>query len=502
MMKNKIIVVFSSHLGDEKNNEFINHIHNTIGVNHDILCYTNYNQYSLTEVYNKAIVDYNKDNVIMVFCHPDIIIKTKNWGKILLNKFNNTNFDIIGVAGTTFLNENGCWWTDKSKMFGIVEHTNGISTWVSEYSKEIPNVKEVVVIDGVFMAIDCNNIIHKFDEEFKGFHFYEIPMITSNYLDGCNIGVTTSIRILHKSIGMTNQEWENNRIQFAQKYKDELPLSLPPQYKDIISKLTVEPKVSVIIPTKNNFNLIKNNINSWNECVNYENYEILIADTCSSPDIINRYSEILSNKVKLIRYDYYNFGKINNDMVRNHVSEDTELILFCNDDVKLLNDVLSRCVEIYNANKENVGTIGIRLHFANADVQHCGITIVRDTTDNIHLTHTDLRKADNYFTGVNYNSLGNTGAFLLINKQLFIDIGYFNESYIECFEDVELNLNCLIKGKKNITVCDAVAYHYESISRDRSNDKLEKLNRDYFERLHLFYLKNKEVLNKIIRLVK
>jgi GT2 family glycosyltransferase len=352
------------------------------------------------------------------------------------------------------------------------------------------------------MAIDCNNIVHKFDEEFKGFHFYEISMVIPNYLDGCNIGVTTSIRILHKSIGMTNQEWENSRIQFANKYKDELPLSLPPQYKEFNIKLKETPKVSVIIPTKNNFNLIKNNVNSWNDCVNYYNYEILIADTGSSPNVINRYSEILSDKVKLIQYDWYNFGKINNDMVRNHVSEDTELILFCNDDVKLLNDVLSRCVEIYNANKENVGTIGIRLHFADASVQHCGIAIVRDTTDNIHLTHTDLRKTNNYFTGINYNSLGNTGAFLLINKQVFIDIGYFNESYIECFEDVELNLNCLIKGKKNITVCDAVAYHYESMSRDRSNDKLEKLNSDYFERLHPFYLKNKEVLNKIIRMIK
>jgi len=501
-MKNKIIVVFSSHLGDEKNNDFINHIHNTIGVSHDVVCYTNYNQYSLTEVYNKAIDEYNKDNVIMVFLHPDVLIKTKNWGKILLSKFNNTDYQILGVAGSTIMPASGMWWEFRNNMCGIVQHSNGISTWVSEYSKEIPNVKEVVVIDGVFMAVDCNKIVHKFDEEFKGFHFYDISMIIPNYLDGCNIGVTTSIRILHKSIGMTNQEWENNRIQFADKYKEYLPLSLPPQYNDINIKLTTEPKVSVIIPTKNNFNLIKNNINSWKDCVNYKNYEILIADTGSSPNIINQYSEILDNKVKLIQYDYYNFGKINNDMVKNHVSSDTELILFCNDDVKLLNDALSRCVEIYNANKDSVGTIGIRLHFANADVQHCGISIISDTTDNIHLTHVDLRKSSNYFTSINYNSLGNTGAFLLISRELFIEIGCFNESYIECFEDVELNLNCLIKGKKNITICDAVAYHYESMSRDKSKDKIEKLNKDYFERLHPFYLKNKEILSKYIKLIK
>jgi GT2 family glycosyltransferase len=189
-------------------------------------------------------------------------------------------------------------------------------------------------------------------------------------------------------------------------------------------------------------------------------------------------------------------------VVKNHVSSDTELLLFCNDDVKLLNDVLSRIVEIYNQNKDNVGTIGIRLHFGDASVQHNGITIIRDTTDNIHLSHRDIRKTTDYFQGVNQNSIGNTAAFLLIKKELFSCIGGFNENYIECFEDVELNLECLIQNKKNISVCDAVAFHYESVSRNKSQDKMEKLNRDYFERLRPFYLKNKGVLDKHIKLIK
>jgi GT2 family glycosyltransferase len=388
-------------------------------------------------------------------------------------------------------------------MFGIVEHTNSLSTWISAYSGEIFGVKEVVLVDGVFMSFDPDNIIHKFDENFKGFHFYDLSFCIPNYLDGCNIGVTTSIRILHKSIGATNEFWEANRQQFINQYVDELPLSLPPEYKELNIKLKEFPKVSVIIPTKNNYRYIANNLNSWDEFVKYPNYEILVADTGSSEDVIESYKELLENdKVKLIRYNWYNFARINNDMVRNHVSADTELIIFCNDDVKLLNDVLSRCVEIYNQNKTSVGTIGIRLHYADASVQHCGISIFRDITDNIHLSHVDLKKTEKYFQGVNYNSLGNTGAFLMINKQLFLEAGCFNEEYIECFEDVELNMYCLIKGKKNISVCDAVAYHYESISRDKSKDKIEKLNRDYFERLHPFYLKNKEALNKCIKLIK
>lgn len=226
-MKNKIIVVFSSHLGDEKNNEFINHIHDTIGVNHDVICYTNYNQFSLTEIYNKAINEYNNPDIIFVFCHPDIIFKTNKWGKILLTKFNTLKYSIIGVAGSKILSDNGIWWTDKSKMIGIVEHTNGLRTWVSEYSHENKGqVTPVVVIDGLFIAIDTTDMDNFFDEEFKGFHFYDISLCLPKYLDGFDIGVTTDIRITHKSVGMVNDQWEQNRVQFVEKYKRDLPLTL------------------------------------------------------------------------------------------------------------------------------------------------------------------------------------------------------------------------------------------------------------------------------------
>lgn len=224
-MKDNIIIIFSSHLGDGKNNEFIKHIHNTIGkVKHKVVCYTNYNQFSLTQVYNLAITEHNEKNAIMVFCHPDIIIQTQNWGKIILNHFNYNNYSVLGIAGSTYVENNCIWWHVRSKMYGIVRHTNGISTWDSVYSNEIKGIQPVVVVDGLFMAVDCNNIIHKFDEEFKGFHHYDTSFCIPNYLDGCNIGVTTSIRILHMSVGQTNQEWELNRLQLVEKYKDELPI--------------------------------------------------------------------------------------------------------------------------------------------------------------------------------------------------------------------------------------------------------------------------------------
>lgn len=239
MKKDNVVVVFSSHLSDEANAKFIKHIDDTIGVKHKVVCYPNFNQFSLPQIYNQAIREHNSENTLMVFCHNDITIKTRTWGKLLLNKFNNTDFSIIGVAGSTYLAETGVWWQDRSKMYGVVEHTDGYKTWVSEYAIPRPGyTKPVVLVDGVFMAADCNNVEHLWDEEFKGFHYYDLSFCLPNYLDGCNIGVTTDIRILHQSVGMTNQLWEDNRKQFVEKYKDELPIVYS-DYEDVEEDILV-----------------------------------------------------------------------------------------------------------------------------------------------------------------------------------------------------------------------------------------------------------------------
>ena len=233
-MKKRVIIVFSSHLTTYENDQFIQHINDTCGVPHSVHCYTNHNQYSLPEVYNKAISTHSSKDAVMVFCHNDIEFDTPNWGKILLKHFNNpkNNYQIIGVAGATELNEHGTWWLDKSnqmnfsKMMGIVNHDNGIRKWESRYSEPVFGVIDVLLVDGLFIAVDTEDVEHKFDEKYKGFHMYDVSFCFPNYLDGCNIGVITDIRITHKSIGQTNDQWELNRQQFAEEYKNELPIKV------------------------------------------------------------------------------------------------------------------------------------------------------------------------------------------------------------------------------------------------------------------------------------
>lgn len=232
----KLSVIFSSHLGDEHNQKFIEHLKKTSGIQIHVECIENMNQYSLTEAYNigwKKLDELERGKDIIVFCHNDITIRTQNWGKTLVNLFNTfTDYDVLGIAGTTEVNAHGAWWLDKegkmnfSKMFGRVWHTNGLRNWESVYSEKINGVKPVVIVDGLFFAVNGETILKRFNEDFKNFHYYDVSFSFENYLEGCNIGVIDKISVLHQSVGMTNAAWEANRVQFATLYKDELPVSI------------------------------------------------------------------------------------------------------------------------------------------------------------------------------------------------------------------------------------------------------------------------------------
>lgn len=181
---------------------------------------------SLTEAYNKGLKMAMYD--IVVFCHDDITIETKQWGPKLLKQFErNPEFGVIGVAGSKNIPTSGKWWEDKNKMYGRVKHTQNGKTWLSAYSDDLGQVlEEVVVVDGVFFGVDKRRIKHGFDESIEGFHFYDVSFSFSTFLSGVKVGVSTLIHINHHSIGMTNDAWEKNRENFAHEYAAQLPANI------------------------------------------------------------------------------------------------------------------------------------------------------------------------------------------------------------------------------------------------------------------------------------
>lgn len=191
-----------------------------------IIIYENEGEYSLPQLYNKGLEDSSND--IVVFMHDDLIIETPNITPKIVKLFEtNPEYGIIGVAGTDNLTS-GRWWDNRENMFGVVGHEHQGKRHVNHYSKESysEKLKEVVIVDGLFMMIHRKRIKHTFNEEFRGFHFYDLPICVDNFKDGIKIGVTTKIRLTHKSIGMVNKQWEKNKLFFESIYEKNFPLTI------------------------------------------------------------------------------------------------------------------------------------------------------------------------------------------------------------------------------------------------------------------------------------
>jgi hypothetical protein len=223
---NKVVsIVVSTRKIDEK---YVSHVKKMFShPKVQLLFYENNGEHSLTEIYNKGLKESVND--IVVFMHDDLIFGTKNMNEKIIRMFErNPDFGIIGVAGTTNL-LSGWWWEDNTSSVGHVYHIqkNGKKT-LSKFSKEsYPDVpREVACVDGLFIVVDKNKIKESFDERFKGFHHYDISFCISNKIKDVKIGVTTKFDITHKSIGMINEQWKQNKELFESIYGIYLPIKI------------------------------------------------------------------------------------------------------------------------------------------------------------------------------------------------------------------------------------------------------------------------------------
>jgi GT2 family glycosyltransferase len=470
--------------------------------NVEIIEFVNEGTHSLAQAYNYAIQASKYD--ILVCLHDDVYLE-KGWDKKILKYFNESDYGILGVAGTTDLSSTGMWWKEQHRMVGNVFHKTQKGKWVeTKYCEKRPNeIIPVVCIDGLFMALDKTKIQEKFDERFDGFHFYDIPFCLANYRKEVEIGVITDIKIKHDSIGVPNEKWYENREKFVELYQSQLPANVIPPiiYKNKVISLKREPKLGIIIPSKDNFEYLERCIRSLIK-TNYSNYTIYLADTGSDETTLDKikglYKEVNENnpdRMRIVRYNFYHFAKINNQVVENHMDEDTEVILFCNDDIEMVNDAISMMMEEYLKHEKHVGTIGCRLYYSNNSIQHGGIQLILTKDGKIGVTHKGIKTYYKASFNKEYDVLGNTGAFLMISRANFYKVNGFDESTEECMEDVLLNIDCIVKNLKNIYLGDAVCYHYESVTRSKNPDKVEGERRDLTQRLipkvqkHLMTLK-------------
>lgn len=227
-MDNKISVVVASRKTTEENKEFIEHIKETCGCDTHVYMIHNPGGVSISKVYADMMDNKEIDTNIIVFIHDDVEFLKKGWGKEIIRLFNeNKKFGIIGVAGSAQFDENAAWW-NYEKKYGQVLHRSEGKSWLTAFSPLLKkDLQEVVVIDGLFMAVHRERVAENFSRELDGFDFYDIYFCIANYLSKkTKIGVTTNIRMAHNSVGKLKDSWFKNRDLIVEKFGKYFPIEV------------------------------------------------------------------------------------------------------------------------------------------------------------------------------------------------------------------------------------------------------------------------------------
>jgi len=303
---------------------------------------------SLSVVYNEIINEATND--IIILCHDDIIFEKSYWGKRVLDHFKkNPEYGILGVAGTMYYPKSGRWWEIQGEMVGQVYHQHNGKKWLSEYSKSFGDrIVDTIIVDGLFICVNKKNIKKQFDETVKGFHFYDTTFCMDNFLSEVKIGTISNVPITHLSIGITNNEWENNRKEFVKKFEKFLPLKLNSNYP--ITKLNDKnPLVSIIIPIYNYGVQFEKTLQSVFSST-YKNIEVIIINDGSTDNYVNlKLSSINDHSnIKILHQENKGPSSARNNGIANSKGE---YILPLDSDDMILPEYIENCVNILKHNK-------------------------------------------------------------------------------------------------------------------------------------------------------
>ncbi|HRN85872.1 MAG TPA: glycosyltransferase family 2 protein [Candidatus Dojkabacteria bacterium] len=232
---------------------------------------------------------------------------------------------------------------------------------------------------------------------------------------------------------------------------------------NISYKIIGNPKISIIIPTKDKLDYIKTAIDSIEAYTSYKNYEIIIVDNNSEEASTKEYLKNIAKKHKILEYKKpYNYAAINNFAVKEASGKH---ILLLNNDVRVINNEwLTNLLRF--SQLDNIGAVGSLLLFRNDTIQHAGVVIgIGGIASHIYREQEITVPAHLDFPRVTHNVSAVTGACLMVKKDLYEKVGGLDEKLAVAFNDVDLCLKLLKAGYKNIYTPFSKLYHYESISR-------------------------------------
>ena len=226
---------------------------------------------------------------------------------------------------------------------------------------------------------------------------------------------------------------------------------------------SLEPKVSIIIPTRDKAKLLRACIESIRENTNYSNYELLIVDNASvEPETRQLLAQYQLEGASILQYP----GTFNYSAICNFAAAKAtgEYLCFLNNDTEVVSkNWLNSMVE--HASKESNGIVGAVLSYPNGSIQHMGIA----------LGYTGIaghpyrgKSKDECVPKSCFQVSAVTFACAVISASKFQEIGALDEKFPSGFNDVDISIRSSNRNYKNVLCVRAQFIHRESQTRPQT----------------------------------
>ncbi len=243
-----------------------------------------------------------------------------------------------------------------------------------------------------------------------------------------------------------------------------------------VYRLRGEPLISIVIPSKDNEDALKQCIRSIYAHTAYRNFEMIVVDNGSTEQVrmgLENFRQECPFTYLYIPMDF-NFSRMCNLGVQEAKGE---YVLLLNDDMEAVEDSwLLRLAG--QASLEHVGAVGAKLLYPNTSlIQHAGIA------NTVSGPGHKLKKLDDsvsYYYGRNrfiYDLIGVTAACLMIRRERYLELGGLFEGLAVAYNDVDFCFRLCEKGLYNVQRNDVALYHHESLSRGDDMQDKNKLKR-------------------------
>lgn len=235
------------------------------------------------------------------------------------------------------------------------------------------------------------------------------------------------------------------------------------------------PLVSLIIPTRNGLQLIRQCIDSIIKKTTYSNYEIIVVDNGSDDQDTLAYFESLQrvSGIRILRDERpFNYSALNNAAVSQARGEIIGLI---NNDIEVITpDWLSEMVS--HVLRAEVGAVGAKLLYPNNTIQHAGVIMGVGGIANHSHKHFEKSCPGYLSRAVLISSFSAvTAACLLVKKSIYEQVNGLNEQDLQvAFNDVDFCLRLREAGYRNIWTPYTVLYHHESATRGQEDNPEKK----------------------------